>query len=186
MSSLMAALAGLALQAAPLDDLYKFKAETAWTYKRIEDGVERKISARSLGEESGKVRVDWKEYRKDGELHKASVLTWCIDDGALTCTAKSKTDDGQDEELSFSVLKDGAKKDDTWQSALGQMAHRGTLDVTVPAGTYKNAVQTRLGLGEDGHIDFFLVPKVGLAKIVLIQQGKETQSWELTEFKPAK
>jgi hypothetical protein len=179
-------IVALAFQAAPLDDLYKFKAETTWSYKRIGDGVERKISARSIGEEPGMVTIVWKEYRKDGELHKTSILTWFIDEGSLTCTAKSKSDDGQDEELTFAVLKDGAKKDDTWQSALGQMTHRGTVEVTVPAGTYKLAVQTRLGLGEDGHIDFFLVPKVGLAKIVLIQQGKETQSWELTEFKPAK
>jgi hypothetical protein len=179
-------LAALALQAAPLDDLWKFKAETGWTYKKIENGEESKIVARSLGEEAGKARIEWKEFKKEGALKKTTVITWSIEEGVLTADAKGKDPDGQEEEIVFGVIKEGAKKDDTWKTPLGEMKHLGTVELIVPAGTYKNAVQTRLSLGEDGRVDFLLVPKVGLVKIALVEGGKETQTWELTEFKPAK
>jgi hypothetical protein len=184
---LLAALTlGLALQAGTLDDYYKFKAETTWTYKRVENGVERKIVATSHGEESGKVRLDWKEYEKSGELHKSSEITWSVrEGGVLTADVKSK-DPGQDEPLTFSVFKDGAKKDERWTSDLGDVVYQGKVEVTVPAGTYKESVRTQLSLGDEGQIDFYLAPKVGLVKIVLTVQSKEVQTWELTEFKPVK
>src|SRR5262245_21070787 len=47
----------LSLQAAPLDEFYKFKAGTSWTYKRLEDNQERKLTGTVIGEEGGKVRV---------------------------------------------------------------------------------------------------------------------------------
>ena len=175
----------LAIQAAPLDDLWKFKAETEWTYKKIENGDETRVVARSLGEESGKVRVEWKEYKKEGALKKTTMLTWSMEEGVLTAQAKGKDSEGQEEDITFGVIKQGSKKDDTWKTPLGEMKHLGTVEVTVPAGTYKEAVQTRLEVGE-GKLDFILVPKVGLVKIVLTEGGKETQSWELTGFKAAK
>ena len=175
----------LALQAASLDDLWKFKAETSWTYKRIENGEETKIEARSLGEESGKVRIDWKEYKKEGALKKTTMLTWSMEEGVLTAHAKGKDSEGQEEDITFGVIKEGSKKDDTWKTAIGEMKHLGTVEVTVPAGTYKEALQTRLEVGE-GKLDFILVPKVGLVKIVLNEGGKDSQTWELTGFKAAK
>ena len=185
MKTTLASVLLLTLQAAPLDDLWKFKAETEWTYKKIENGDETKIVARSLGEESGKVRVEWKEYKKEGALKKTTMLTWSIDEGVLTAEAKGKDADGQEEDITFGVIKEGSKKDDTWKTALGEMKHLGTVELTVAAGTYKNAIQTRLEIGE-GRLDFILAPKVGLVKIVLTEGGKDTQVWELTGFKPAK
>jgi hypothetical protein len=168
-------------QAAPLDDLYKFKKDTTWTYKRLENETERKIVAKALGEEGGFQRIDWQEFEKDGKLHKSSVISWSVAEGVLTAAAKS-----QDEEITFGVIKEGSKKGDKWQTALGEMIHEGTVEITVPAGTYKDALKTRLDFGDQGRIDFFLAPKVGLIKIAVVEGAKESQLWELTEFKAAK
>jgi len=171
----------LAPQDGKLDDLYKFKKDTSWTYKRLENEVERKIVAKSLGEEGGLQKIDWQEFEKDGKLHKASVISWSIADGILTAAAKS-----QDEEITFGVIKEGSKKGDKWQTALGEMIHEGLVELSVPAGTYKDALKTKLDFGDQGRIDFYLAPKVGLVKIALFEGPKETQLWELTEFKAAK
>ena len=171
----------LAMQASSIDDLYKFKKDTTWTYKRLENDVERKIVAKALGEQDGKERVDWKENELDGKLHKASILSWSVSDGILLAHAKS-----DEEELTFGVLKAGAKKGDTWKTDLGDMVHEGTVELTVPAGTYKDAIKTKLDILGQGRIDFWMVPKVGLAKVALVEGDKTTGLWELTEFKAAK
>lgn len=171
----------LAMQAAPIDDLYKFKKDTTWTYKHVENGVEYKIVAKALGEDAGKQKLDWKEFETDGKLRKASIVSWSVVDGILTADAKS-----DEEEISFGVVKEGSKKGDKWQSAIGEMVHEGTLEVKVPAGTYKDALKTRLDVGDQGHIDFYMAPKIGLVKIALFEGAKEAQLWELSEFKAAK
>ena len=176
-------VAWLALQAQPLDDFYKFKAGTAWTYKRVENGEERTIEARCAGEDGGAVKVEWEERQKDGSLYKSFVLKWSVEAESLKVEAKEKDGDGV---IPFTVLKTGAKKDDRWKGDLGEMVHLGVGELTVPAGTYKDAVHTQLGRGEEGQIDFYLAPKVGLVKIVVFEKGKETNLWELTKFTPAK
>ena len=69
----------LSLQASPLEEFYKFKAGTSWTYKRLEDNQERKLTGTVIGEEDGKVRVDWKDPDKDG----TSAVTWSVADEEL-------------------------------------------------------------------------------------------------------
>ena len=64
----------LALQDASLDALHKFKPETAWTYKRVEGGVERKVAARAVGEST----IEWKELNADGTPHKSSEIRWFV------------------------------------------------------------------------------------------------------------
>jgi len=172
----------LLLQAAPLDDFYKFKTGTTWTYKRLEDSQERKITGTVIGEENGKVRVEWKDPDKDG----TSVITWSVVDGLLTAEARKE---GETAGLSFGLLKDGAKKDDKWTSPGGEFTHQGKADITVPAGTYKEAVWTQFKTGEEGSgvtIDFFLAPKVGLLKIDIRAKDGGTNRFELTEFKEEK
>jgi hypothetical protein len=169
----------LSLQAAPLDEFYKFKAGTSWTYKRLEDNQERKLTGTVIGEEGGKVRVEWKDPDKDG----TSAVAWSVVDGVLTVEARKEGETGG---LSFALLKAGAKKDDTWASPGGAFTHQGKKDVTVPAGTYKDAVWTQFKTGEEGSgvkIDFYLAPKVGLVKIEIFAKDGGTNRFELTEFK---
>jgi len=49
MNALFATALFLSLQAAPLDEFYKFKAGTSWTYKRLEDNQERKLTGTVTG-----------------------------------------------------------------------------------------------------------------------------------------
>jgi hypothetical protein len=180
MKVLLAPAILLSLQAAPLEDYLRFTTGTTWTYKRIEDAAERKITASVAAGEEGKMRLDWKDPDKDG----TSVVTWSVEKGILTVEAKKEGDAGG---LSFAILKGDAKKDDAWASPGGQVTHRGTADVTVPAGTYKDAVWTRYRTDGDGDVtvDFYLVPKVGLVKIE-INATNGGNTFELAEFREAK
>lgn len=177
----MSLLLALALQDAALDALHKFKPETAWTYKRLEGGVERKIAARAVGEST----IEWKELNADGTPYKNSELRWVVKEGILW--AEAKFEDGDVMELS--VLKAGTKKDDRWTTALGESTHLGVEELKVAAGTYKNAVKTRLKIGPDDAptvVEFHLVPGVGLARITVVVGGGAPDSFELTDFKPAR
>ena len=171
----------LSLQASPLDEFYKFKAGTSWTYKRLEDNQERKLTGTVTGEEDGKVRVEWKDPDKDG----TSAVAWSVTDGILTVEARKEGESGG---LSFALLKAGAKKDDKWPSPGGEFTHQGKKDLSVPAGTYKDVVWTQFKTGEEGSgvkIDFYLAPKVGLIKIEIYAKDGGTNRFELTEFKEA-
>lgn len=182
-------LAALRLQEPAIEDFYRFKEGTTWSYKRLENGAESKISGKATGEKEGKVRHEWKETAKDGTSKGDSVLTWSVEDGALTVEARSYAENGNEMVLRFPVLKAGSKKGDTWPSPGGDFTHLGTVEVTVPGGTWKNAVRTQLKAGDENtpvKIDITLVPKVGLVKIEIHDPGGAVNLWELTEFKPAK
>jgi hypothetical protein len=167
-------------QGQALDDFYKFKKGTTWTYKRVEDGAERKITAAVASDDDGLVKLDWKDPDKDG----ASNVTWSVENNLLKVEAKK---DGDGIGLTFFVLKGDAKKDDAWASVGGEFTHKGTAEVTVPAGKYKDAVWTRFRTSGDGDVtvDFYLVPKVGLVKIE-INAVNGGNTFELSEFKEAK
>lgn len=181
----IAALCLLA-QAGPLADYYAFELDTNWTYTRLENKAERKIVATVTKKEPAKIEIDWKDFEKDGSLKENATVTWSIVDGILTAVAKSRTDAGDDQVLTFPILKEGSKKDDTWTCEAGELTHRGTAEVTVPAGTYKNAVWTRLSLGGESSIDFYVAPKVGLVKVEIHEPGGDPNRFELAEFKPPK
>ncbi len=168
----------LPLQASSLDDFYKFKVGASWTWKRLEDSQERRITGTVTSNEDGKVGVGWSDPEKDG----TSTVTWSVVDGILTVEARKDGEPG----LSFALLKDGAKKGDKWPSPGGEFTHQGKAEVTVPAGTYKNAVRTQFKTVEEGSgvtIDFYLVPKVGLVKIDILAKDGGKNRFELTEFK---
>lgn len=171
-----------ALQSTPLDDFYKFKSGTIWVYKRLEDGAERKITGKVTGDENGRVQLEWNDPDKDGK----STVAWSVKDGILTAEAHKDGEGG----LSFLILKADSKKDDRWASPGGEVVHQGKAEVTVPAGTYKDATWTQLKVGEDAdetRIDFYLVPKVGLVKIAIhTKDSNIPNTFELTEFKAAK
>ncbi len=176
---------GLTFQAAAVDDLYKFKVDTTWTYKRLENGVEKKVTARVAAVEEGRVRLEWKTFDKEGTREETSAVTWSVVEGILTAEARTKREGEEDQVLTFGLLKAGSKKDDTWTTPLGNWTHLGTVEVAVPAGTWKDAVRSRLKIGDDTKIEFTLVPKVGLVKIE-IQNDAGENSFALTEFKEPK
>ena len=180
MKTILAAAVLLSVQAAPLDDFYKFKPGTSWTWKRLEDSQERKITGTVTRAENGKIAVDWSDPEKDG----TSTVTWSVADGILTVEARKDGEPG----LSFALLKEGARKDDKWPSPGGEFTHQGNAEVKVPAGTYKDAVKTQFKTVEEGSgvtIDFYLVPKVGLVKIDILAKDGGKNRFELTEFKEA-
>jgi hypothetical protein len=180
MKTALATVLLLSLQAASLDDYYKFKTGSSWTWKRLEDSQERKITGTVTSNENGKVAVEWSDPDKDG----TSTITWSVTDGLLTVEARKDGEPG----LSFSLLKDGAKKGDKWPSPGGEFTHQGKAEVTVPAGTYKDAIKTQFKTAEEGSgvtIDFYLVPKVGLVKIDILAKDGGKNRFELTEFKEA-
>lgn len=182
MKPLLTAAAAFALQASSLDEFYKFPAEKTWTYKRVENASERKVVARVTGETDGKLAVDWKEHESDGSLRSTTAVSWFVAEGILTVEARSKSDDGEETVLRFGLLKEGSKKGDTWKVEVGEFTHQGTSEVAVPAGTYKEALWTQLKM-ENGTVDFYLVPKVGLVKIVVTEPGGGDNRFELAEFK---
>lgn len=186
MRTILAAALGLSLQAASLDEFYRFKVDTAWTYTRLEKGAERKVTARVTREEAEKVILDWRELEKDGTLRESTDVTWSMVEGVLTVEARSRNQDGEEHVLSFGLLKAGSKKDDRWTAGEGEYVHKGTLEVIVPAGTYKDAVWVRLELKEGGKVDFYLVPKVGLVKIEIHEPDGGDNRFELAEFKEGK
>ena len=183
----LAALAILAQDKPKLDDFYKFKTDTTWTYKVFEDGKDKKIVGRVVGEEEGKVKLDWKKYDKDGTVQETSVVTWSVGDGKLTVESRPENGDGP--VLAFSVLKDGAKQNDRWSSTGAEMVHMGTTEIAVPQGNYKAAIWTQLKLGEAGNeikVDFYLAPKVGLIMVLVHPPDGNDTRFELAEFKEAK
>jgi len=82
MKLILAALLLLPFQAS-LDDFYKFRKGTTWSYKRLEDGAERKITGKVTGDADGKVQVEWSDPDKDG----TSTITWSFSESLLTIEA---------------------------------------------------------------------------------------------------
>src|ERR1044071_595099 len=104
MKVLLAAVFLLQAGAPSLDDYYKFKIGTSWTYKRVEDGAERKITAVVKSDDEAGVCLDWKDPDKEGN----SYVVWSVENNLLKVEAK-KDKDGIG--LTFFVLKGDAKKD---------------------------------------------------------------------------
>lgn len=176
----MILLLTLALQ----DELYRFKPETAWTYKRVQGNEEKLIAAKVVEDRDGQTLLDWRESKPDGSDAQDSEILWIVRDGILWAEARGK---GEAQAfLRFPVLKAGSKKDDTWTTDAGESRHHGLEELKVPAGTYKDVVRTQLKTADGTLVDFYLAPKVGLVKAGVVTSSGETITFELKEFKPAK
>src|SRR5262245_46960851 len=109
MRILAAAAIWWSFQAGSLDDFYKFKAGTTWTYKKLDNGEEHKIVARSLGLDSGIVRVDWKEFARSGAIHTETEIAWTVDKAGILIAASKSKGAPDNEAVRFAMLKEGAK-----------------------------------------------------------------------------
>lgn len=173
----MILLLALSLQ----DELYRFKPETAWTYARVQGSEEKLITAKVVEDRDGQTLIDWRESKLDGSEAQDSEILWIARDGMLWAEARGK---GEAQAfLRFPVLKAGAKKDDTWTTDVGESRHHGVEELTVPAGTYKDAVRTQLKTADGTLVDFYLAPKVGLVKASVVPSAGETIRFELKSFK---
>lgn len=180
------AAALLLAQEPALDDFYKFKTGTSWSYKRVENGVERRIDAKVTGEDAGRVKAEWKELDKAGALVSTSQVAWWVEDGALSFEAKTFLENGNEMVLKFPLLKGGAKKGDTWTGGGFEYLHEGTMELKLPAGEWKNAVKVVMKGGAPDSpvkIEVHFVPKVGLAKVEVQDPGGAENRYELLEFK---
>ena len=187
-STLLAAAA--MLQAESLDPYFKFKPDTVWIYERSDTSAKgvRKISItmKVLKEVEGKVSVECKEPLENGQID-TMIYRWYAKDGFLVWAALTPTG----EQLLYQFYKAGSKKGDTWEAKTAPgvkltATHRGTSDVTVPAGTYKGAVCIRLegeARGQKILQDWYFVPNVGVVKFDDIA---EKSSGELKEFQVKK
>ena len=181
----------LALLLAPQEDtgeqFYKFKPGTTWTFKHKEGGKEAKAVLTVTEEKDGKVYLQSKESREGEAEPRIETPVWYVENGILVWA------DLRAEKLrpTFYLYKLGSKKGDTWPAGPrdGEATHLGPVEVTVPAGTYKDVVQIRLTRPRLGTVTFWLAPKVGLVKAERApREGEEEKAvqMELTGFQEGK
>lgn len=114
-------------------------------------------------------------------------MTWSIEDGHVTWSIKS----GERTKVLWRIHKLGSKKGDTWVGAgeTGPIEATclGTTKLQVKAGEFKDVHHHRfVGKAKDeGNFDFYVVPKVGLLKVLMEVEG-EKLLLELKEFRPGK
>ncbi len=174
------------------EEFYKFKKDTAWTFDRSEDGKAGKMILTVLKDEDGTVHVDSKDWRRlDAEKPREETLLWRVEDGCLTWTSLR---DGKERDK-MRLVKLDASKGETWtvrDEGKDQVTatHQGTCEVSVPAGTYKDAVRIDLSFGKDGKesyvMSMYFASKVGLVKMAGTRAGGKAMSMELKEFAEGK
>jgi hypothetical protein len=163
-----------------LDQFYKFAPGTSWTFDRVQNGTKSKVVLEVIRRSDGQVFLSSKKY-KPGEK-KPSItksMVWYVEQGYWQWDLIK---DGQRIEQ-LRALKRGAKKGDTWESPLGNrtlsftVTHKGVTTVSVPAGTYKNAVHINFHLTvvhQTFQMDLYFVPGIGMVKMV--EQRKDLKS----------
>jgi len=140
--------------------------------------------------EDGKTEIEEKEYEGEAtEPTQVKTVYSYLEDGYV-CWGKMV-----EEKLTadLRVFKVGAKKGDTWTFGEGkrvvQLTHMGTADVTVKAGSYKDALYVQMSFGDkktSGTADFYFVSGIGLVKGEMKMGDLVANQIELQEFKAAK
>jgi len=181
------------LVAAPQDSAdpyYKFAKGTSWTYglNAGEDAPKGlKMTITISGEADGKVSAEMARGGGGGEQTK---VLWYVADGILHWGEKK----GDALNEAMGLYKAGSKKGDTWGHPGSDTVkkysatHLGREEIKVPAGTYKDAVHTKVEFSEGGknvQLDVFLVEKVGMVRMAYTV-GDNRMSMDLEKFEPAK
>jgi len=176
------------------EPLYKFKTGTAWVFDGSAVGKGPKMSKMELsvaGESGGKIDVDSRKFQGEGGP-KSDVLRWRVDEGMLIWAEVH----GGAEKRPVRILRLGSAKGDAWEWSDGETykfkgTNLGAEEVKVPAGTYKDAIHTRVELQllqggqEKFSMEFWLAPGVGPVKMVAGDE-RGSVTLDLKEFKPAK
>jgi hypothetical protein len=183
--------ASLLAQDDPCESIYKFKPGTTWSFIGVRTGKGpnfSKMELKVLSGTPGRTELEAKRYR-GGDEPEVVTVRWSVDQGILSW---AEIRDGKERDQ-MQLHKAGAKKGDTWewtrdddQKAQGKSL--GVEEVKVPAGTYKDAIHTRVepqGGPEKFGIDFYFAPGVGPVKMVAGDE-RGSLTLELKEFKSAK
>ena len=181
---------GLVLALALLQDdtqLYTFAAGTTWTYQVDDRGKAGKMILKVLEEKDGKIWLETQEFKDAASTEpRTKKMVWYVEENCLAWGGV--TDDDTVKPL-WRIYKFGSKKDETWagggESRSAQATNLGTEEVTVPLGTYKEAIHTKVKTKETETVEFHLVPKVGLVKFVR-NDGDRKIVMELKEFTAGK
>jgi hypothetical protein len=171
--------------------LYKFKTGTTWTFDVKTTGEVPKLAKMEFkvtGEADGKVEVETRAFREEGEP-RVETLQWSVNGGGFLVWTEVRKGSTRDP---MHLLKLGAKKGDVWEwkdeDRNRKGTHLGVEELKVPAGTYKDATRVKIEI-TDGPgtyaLDFHLVPGIGVVRMSG-GAGANTITMELKEFKPAK
>lgn len=194
MNILLLAIALLPRQDAKIDDYFKHDKATKWEYAQTEKGaVAERVELEIQTVKDGTTTLSSREFEVDAkEPKKSETLAWVKKEGFLIW-AEVK---GGKVISFFKLYKEGSKKGDTWDAKANpdippiQATHKGTEVLTVPAGTYKDAVHIQLemkiefgGKQQVTTIDVYFAKGVGLLKFEGKQNGKTTKSMVLREVK---
>ena len=186
---ILIAAAGL-LQADSGESFCRFSKGTTWTYRRAQGGAAFKVVMTVVDEADRKIVVESREYVEEGKEPSLKTLAWAVEDGYLVWGEYK----GGKIQSPLRVYKAGSKKGDTWKSPVGEgkgdleATHMGTVEVKVPAGTYRDAVQVAFRFGADQPkplMEIVLAPKVGMIRFGG-SAGSLMAVMELEEFKEGK
>jgi hypothetical protein len=190
----LAAIALIVLLQDTGEQFFKFKVGSTWTYKLIEGPFEGKSITTVTKLDGDRVHVESTDVL-EGKDRRAERYIWQVDKGVLQWLRE--VEEGKFEPM-FNLYKVGSKKGDTWPGAPegGRVrltaTHGGTEDVTVAAGTYKDAVVVKLtGKSDDPtqktdiSVTFWFASNVGVVKGV-VDFGDDKNTLELAEFKEGK
>lgn len=174
------------------DPYFQFKVGTTWTLEATtlpKTGPKvSKMEFKVVKEGAGVVDLETKATR-NGKEPQPEQLRWSVVDGMLTWTEVH----GGGETNPIRFYKVGSKKGDTWdwtfEGASVKGTNLGTEEVTVAAGTYKDALHVRCDI-KDGEttfsMDLYLAPGVGPVKLSAGAGEKDRNVLELKEFKAGK
>lgn len=174
------------------EEYYRLPVGTTWRLIKREGNKEATLDIKVVEVKDGKVIQESKETRSDGGAPKVESVAWWTEGGFLMW---GKERAGRPR-LDTLLLKLGSRKGDTWESAPapdpkrrgtpGQATHMGIGELTVPAGTYKDALHVRIESPGGIAMDYYLAPKVGVIKMVVKMPdalGVPDTTFELSEFK---
>lgn len=181
------------------DGLWKFKPGTAWVYQETQEesaGKEKKVKKKRventvLKEADGRTVIESKEYKNDEkEVSKTKTVFSYVEDGYVTW---GREVEGK-LQPQIRLFKVGAKKGDSWKSEFGkgekqELTFVGTEELTVAAGTYKEAIHVQMKFGDakaKGTADFYLVDGVGMVKGEMALGEMMHNVIELQSYTPAR
>lgn len=140
---------------------YDFKVGAKWIFDAVFDGNKREAVFRVTEREPHRAVVEYDIFNPPDPGATASMdEVWYVEDGYVLW---GSPDGGAPW---WRVFKVGSKKGDSWPGpdGKGKAENLGIEAVTVPAGTFADAVRIRLEDADAKVHDFHYAPKVGLVK----------------------